>query len=363
MSNSLARRIIRDSLRIRDRDRLWIHTWDHAYDSAEEIAKEAQSHGASTVISIQSESLMSHVLKKSPQEAVSTSPEHWFHGVSKSTAFVVLNGPEDPTILKTVDSGKASNFLSQLIRLQGTAISNRVLVLDVLSTGFTEKAAKAYSIDYEKWLNATKRCLEANQADMLNLGKQINELIKRQKSIHVSSSEGTDLTFRIRGSEPVIDDGIIDQDDIQRKTYYAQLPAGTISVPVEESSAEGTVVFNWPRAFLGGTVENLRLNFKKGEIVDYRVLKGEESFARVLRAASGSKDRLTYLRFGINPNATEHFGHSIDALIPGTISLGLGDNTRIGGRSHSNFSYEHTLNNAIVSIGPTAVIMDGKLTF
>lgn len=361
MSSSFARQIIRDALRVRDQELVWIHTWDHSLDLAQEILQQAHLHGASVVLSMVSESSAIHLLKKAPLEAVTTPSSHLFSGVSRANALVVLDGPENPGIFRTVDKGKALAITSSLTRLLGTAFSKRVRTLHVRTTAFTEQAAKTYGISHAKWLQESNRCLTMNQAATLDLGHRIEALLRKHHEIHLSSSEGTDLRFRTRGS-PLIDDGIIDQSDVQSKNVLTQLPAGTLSIPVDESSAEGTVVFTWPRAFLSDTIDKLRLDFKKGAITDLRAHRGEKTFERALREGSKLSDRLTRLVFGINSQASTQLGQPLDVLIPGTITLGLGDNTAIGGRVQSNFSYEHTLNDAIVSIGPTAVIMDGKLT-
>ncbi|MFW9831070.1 MAG: aminopeptidase [Candidatus Thorarchaeota archaeon] len=359
---SLARQIVRDALRIRDKERIWIHSWNHTEDLAHEIAQQAHLHGASVTISSMSELLLTHLLKKAPLEAVTTPPTHWFHGVSKSSAFIMLEGPEDPGIFRTADKGKVLAACGHFVRLLGTAYLHHVRTLHVRMTGFTEKAAKTYGVNHANLMQEANRCLAVNQAAMVGIGKQFDSLLRKYREIHLSSSEGSDLRFRTRGT-PIIDDGIIDQEDIRSKNVFAQLPAGTISMPIDESSAEGTVVFNLPRPFLGDTVQNLRLDFKKGQITSLRALKGENSFEQAIRLGMGAKDRLTRLTFGINPNASTALGQPTDELIPGTLTLGLGDNTFIGGKSQSNFHFENTLNDAIVSIGPTAVIMEGKLSF
>ncbi len=361
MTTVVARQIIRDALRVRDQERVWIHTWNHSLDLAQEIAQQAQLHGATVSISVMTETLLSHALKKAPQEAVTTVPTHWYSGIVKSNVLVVLEGPNDPGIFKLADKGKALHVTGQITQLLGKAFSNRVRTLLVHTTGFTEQAAKTYGISHSNLMQENNRCMTANQSAMIDLGRQIKTLLRRHREIHLSSSEGTNLRFRTQGT-PRIDDGIIDQTDVQNKNVLAQLPAGSISIPIDASSAEGTVVFNWPRAYLGDTIQNLRLDFKKGKITATRVLKGEKTFEHALREGTGDKDRLTHLTFGINSNASTPLGQPLDELIPGSITLGLGDNIFLGGRSRSNLNYSHTLNDAIVSIGPTAIIMDKKLT-
>ena len=362
MSTSLARQIVRDALRIRDQERVWVHTWNHSLDLAQEIVEQAQLHGAAVVLSVTSESLVTHVMKKAPQEAVSTPIDHWLAGVSKSNALIVLDGPEDPSIFKSADESKVLGVTSRITRLLGTAFFSQVRTLFVRTTGFTEKAAKTYGISQSNLMNENNRALTANQAEIIEMGQRYERLLNQYREIHLSSSEGTDLRFRTRG-KPRIDDGIIDQADIQNKNVFTQLPAGTITIPIDETSAEGSVIFNLPRAYLGDTIKNLRLDFKKGQITHTRVLKGAKTIEQALHAGTESKDRLTRLAFGINPRGSTPLGQHTDTLIPGTLTLGLGDNTYIGGRSQSNLIYDHTLNDAIVSIGPTAVIMEGKLTF
>ena len=361
MSNPSALQIIRDALRIRDQECVWVHSWNHTSELAQEIVKQAQLHGAIVTLSLSTEGLTTHALMEAPMEAVTTAPNHWYTGAGKADALVLLEGPANPGIFKSADKGKALAITGSVHQLLGKVFARRVRTLYVRTTGFTEKAAKAYDIDYGKWMQEVKQCLAGNQAAMVDLGDRIRASLKKHREIHISSSEGTDLRFRTTGT-PLIDDGIIDQADVESKNMLAQLPAGTISIPVNESSAEGTVAFNLPRGYLGDTIEGLRLDFTKGQVSGIRAHKGAKTLERTFRAGTGSKDRLTRLVFGINPDATTPVGYSTDALIPGSLTLGLGNNTFIGGRSESNLAYEHTLNDAIVSIGPQAIIMEGKLT-
>jgi leucyl aminopeptidase (aminopeptidase T) len=361
MTTKIARQIIRDALRVRDQERVWVHTWNHSLDLAEEVAQQAQLHGGIVTMSLMTESLLIHALKKAPQEAVITTPTHWLAGIAKSDAFIFLAGPEDPSLYKSVDKGKALHLTSQTIQALSTAFSNRIRTLLVQTTSFTEQAAKSYNLDYGKIIQESNRCASANQSAILDMGRRIEPLLRKHREIHLSSSEGTDLRFRTQGT-PLIDDGIVDQADMKSKNVLTQYPAGTISIPVDATSAEGTVVFNWPKGYLGDLIQNLRLDFKKGQVVSFRALKGEPTVEGALHAGTGLKDHLTSLSFGINPNASSPFGLALDELIPGSITLGLGNNRFIGGRSQSNLTYSHTLNDAIVSIGPTAVIMDEKFT-
>ena len=257
MSTSFARQIVRDALRIRDQERVWVHTWDHSFDLAQEIVEQAQLHGAAAVLSVTAESSVTHVLKKAPQEAITTPIDHWFSGVSKSNALIVLDGPEDPSIFKSADKSKVLGVTSQITRLLGTAFFSQVRTLFVRTTGFTEKAAKTYGISQSNLMSESNRALSANQGEMVELGQRFESLLNKHREIHLSSSEGTDLRFRTRG-KPCIDDGIIDQVDIQNKNVFAQLPAGTITIPIDESSAEGSVIFNLPRAYLGETIQKSR---------------------------------------------------------------------------------------------------------
>ncbi|MFX0169586.1 MAG: aminopeptidase [Candidatus Hodarchaeota archaeon] len=361
MPDPSALQIVRDALRVRDQECVWVHSWNHTAELAQEIVKQAQLHGAAVALSLSTEGLTTHALKNAPLETVTTAPSHWFSGATTADALIILDGPADPGIFKNAEKGKALAITGTVHQLLGKAYANRVRTLFVRTTGITQKAAKTYDFDYDSWTQEVKQCLSSSQAAMIDLGQRLSIMLKKHREVHISSSGGTDLRFRTTGS-PLIDDGIIDQADIESKNVLAQLPAGIVSIPINESSAEGTVVFTLSRAFLGDVVENLRLDFTKGQVVGLRAQKGEKTLERAFRAGTDSKDRLTRLVFGINPQAVTPFGQVTDALIPGTLTLGLGNNTFIGGHSKSNLCYEHTLNDAIVSIGPQAVIMEGKLT-
>jgi len=116
------------------------------------------------------------------------------------------------------------------------------------------------------------------------------------------------------------------------------LPRDEVYVALLEESAEGVVVID--RAFIRGRpVEQLKLTFKRGQVVHIDAL-GVESvrlLAELLAASSGDKDRIAELGLGLNPGVTVLTGDILlDEKINDSVHIAIGTNASYGGQNRSN---------------------------
>ena len=68
---------------------------------------------------------------------------------------------------------------------------------------------------------------------------------------------------------------------------------------------------------------------------------------------------MAYLTLGFNPKAQA--GFTMNNIVSGAVTLGLGGNEGVGGKNKSGFYFEHTLTGATVRAGGTVLIKDGQL--
>src|SRR5207245_11097840 len=87
---------------------------------------------------------------------------------------------------------------------------------------------------------------------------------------------------------------------MERGLVSTALPAGKVEVAPIENTAQGTVVFNTPRAMKGHMINDLRIDFDKGRIAKYTASSDEEVFREVVEATAGEKAGIAKIAKGIN---------------------------------------------------------------
>src|SRR5438445_537657 len=205
--------------------------------------------------------------------------------------------------------------------------------------------------------------LEVNQAGaspFVNLTTQ-NYFLNYQTKVHVSHSNGTNLTFAIQDRPVHVRDGIIDQEDISGGNFTESLPSGSVLVAPIETSAEGTVIFDTPQALMGKMLKGFTMKFQNGKLVSFDAKENLDAFAGMYRGASGDKDRLGSFSIGINPKAQIIGLGGADDLSLGGVTIGIGYNKDFGGENDTTVGYAQTLSKATVEVDGRPLLQEGKV--
>jgi aminopeptidase len=126
-------------------------------------------------------------------------------------------------------------------------------------------------------------------------------------------AEGTDLTLAVGGDRSWLPaDG------------HENFPDGEVFTAPLDDSAEGEITFTFPAVFSSRQVDDVRLRFHEGQVVDGSASRGEE-FLREMVALDDGARRVGELAFGLN-DAVRVFTRNIlfDEKIGGTMHLALG---------------------------------------
>ncbi len=160
-------------------------------------------------------------------------------------------------------------------------------------------------------------------------------------------SPDMDLVVKVGGRRWINDDG------------HYNMPAGEVFTGPVEDSAEGYVRFSYPAVWRGIEVEDVRLTFRRGEVVEARAGKGEEHLRKLLETDEGAR-RLGELAFGLNYNITRHTKLILfDEKIGGTIHMALGASyPDTGGRNKSAIHWD-----LIADMSRGKVYADGDLIY
>ena len=159
--------------------------------------------------------------------------------------------------------------------------------------------------------------------------KLIAGFLTRAKEAKVVSHSGTNLTFSLKSRKGGEDNGIY-----VRPGKWGNLPAGEAYIAPLEGTAEGALVVE--KGWFPNLAEEMTIIFKKGEV---QQIRGGGEVNRILSQILGLESQkrrkrcnLAELGIGTNPKACRT-DITIEAeKIKGTIHIGIGDNSHMGGK-------------------------------
>jgi aminopeptidase len=146
------------------------------------------------------------------------------------------------------------------------------------------------------------------------LSQQQVRLIGRLQGKHTIRVLGreTDLALSVEGRHWLNDDG------------HYNFPGGEFFTSPVETSANGCILFSFPAFHKGHTVEDVRLRFEDGLVVEAKAAKGQDYLDKMLALDEGAR-RLGEFAFGNNPNVDRCTKNVLfDEKMGGTIHLALG---------------------------------------
>ena len=146
------------------------------------------------------------------------------------------------------------------------------------------------------------------------LSRQQERLVQWLEGRHTVHLRGqdTDLTLSIEGRTFINDDG------------HYNMPGGEFFTGPVEDSANGYIRYSFPASFRGRSVEDVRLRFEKGVVVEASAGQGQDYLDKMLALDEGAR-RIGEFAFGNNRNVDRCTRHTLfDEKMGGTVHLALG---------------------------------------
>jgi aminopeptidase len=135
--------------------------------------------------------------------------------------------------------------------------------------------------------------------------------LKGKHTVHLRGQD-TDLTLSVAGRPFINCDG------------HLNFPDGEFFTGPVEDSANGYIRYSFPCSFNGVSVEDVRLRFVDGVVVEATAARGQDYLDRMLSVDEGAR-RLGEFAFGNNPNVDRCIRHTLfDEKMFGTVHLALG---------------------------------------
>ena len=151
-------------------------------------------------------------------------------------------------------------------------------------------------------------------AEWRKVSRRQAKLAKRLNKLSIIRIVGrdTDISFNVKGRKWVNCDG--------RQNF----PDGEVFTGPHEESTEGHIRYAFPAVYGGREVENVRLWFKKGKVVEAKADKGQEYLKAMLEMDPGAC-RVGELAFGTNYSIKRFTKNTLfDEKIGGTMHIAVG---------------------------------------
>ena len=189
--------------------------------------------------------------------------------------------------------------------------------------------------------------LRVDYKAMSRITKKVAVLLTKNSIVHITTPEGTDISFSIRGRKGEPDTGLLSGEGA-----FGNLPAGEAYLAPVEGSAKGKLVILWaPTRRLASPVTVL---VKDGQVVK---VSGREPYVKELQALlkkHKGNSNLAELGVGTNPLATRPDNILESEKILGTVHMAFGDNSSFGGSVKTPFHQDY------VYFHPTVTLTNSK---
>jgi aminopeptidase len=247
-------------------------------------------------------------------------PAEW-QDIELADVWIMVEAPSNTKALSGIDPERQSRMQRARIkwreRYLERALSGELRwVLTAYPTNAAAQDAEMSLAEYENFIYAAAFLDDGDPvtrwrafADEL---QRVLEFLSSKEELRFVAA-GTDLTFAVGGDRTwAAADG------------HENFPDGEVFTAPVDDSAQGEISFTFPAVFHGRQVDDVRLRFHEGEVVEATASSGEDFLQEMVGLDEGAR-RVGELAFGLN-EAVRVFTRNIlfDEKIGGTMHLALG---------------------------------------
>ncbi|MHA2272295.1 MAG: aminopeptidase [Candidatus Hodarchaeales archaeon] len=279
------------------------------------------------------------------------SPEYRKHLYETADCDIAIIAYPNPRYLSNIPPEKISRRRAALIEL-GTIHDKRAAAGELrwnlspfASTGLAQEAGMS-RLEYEELIYKALLLDKPNPVEEWKAvsAKQARwvEYLNKLEELHITG-EDIDLRLSVAGRR------------WENCNGKRNLPDGEIfSAPVEDS-VTGYIRFNFPGIYQGNEIEDIRLKFEKGKIVEAKALKGENFLQAIIKTDPGA-ERLGEIGIGTNFGIAKLTREMLfDEKMGGTIHLALGSGyPEVGALNKSGIHWD-------LLAKPSEIYGDGEL--
>jgi len=359
---AVARAVIGSALGVRRKEHVVVMSWNHTLPWATACVTEARRLGARAVLWLEDEGAFWRSLEGTPSARAWAGLSRPVRAsLDRADALVYFPGPADRPRLRALPPHLIAPFLGadeewySAIRAAGGRGVRCLL-------GYASDAqAEHWGVPGAMWRSQLIRGITDVDYGLLRKdGRRAADLLARGRELRLTAGNGTDLTLRLRGRRPWVDDGTVGPDDHRRGRGMTAAPAGSVVVAIEEGSAQGVVIANRPSYLSAGRVEGGQWEVANGKLRNYWYTDGGEAFEADFAKAPRGRETVSLFALGLNPALPGGVPQAEDEEA-GTVTIAVGGNSLYGGRNRCRFLSWITVGEATVAVDGAPLCDRGKV--
>ena len=351
---ALADALVARALRLRRGENLIIESWTHSLPYAAACVVRARELGARPLLITEDESAYWASVERAPGAGGWTRPgAHEWAALSRTHAYLFFPGPADRPRWRALPVKTRATLVGYNLDWYRRSRAARLRGVRCL-LGYASDAQAAYwGVPGPEWRRSiTRAIIDARLPAIARAGRSVANKLRKGRTVRITAPNGTDVTLRLRGRIPVVDDGEVSREDIQRGQNVTLSPPGTVVVAVEEKSATGIAIANRPSFLPSGRTEGGEWEISGGRVVGFRYTSGQSEFESAYRNASKGREVVSLLSVGLHPSLGPGVPQAEDQEA-GAVTLGIGGNGDYGGSNRTPFM-------SWIVIGEATVAVDGR---
>jgi len=359
---AVARAIVGSSLAVRRGEHVVVVSWNHTLPWASACLTEARRVGARALLLLEDEGAFWRSVDGAP-------PTRRWAGLARparaalarADALVYFPGPADRPRLHALPGHLLAPFVGADDEWFATTRRAGVRTVRCLLGYASDEQAEHWRVPGAMWRSQLIRGIsDVDYGALREDGRRAATLLAKGRELRLTAPNGTDVTLRLRGRTPWVDDGQFDADDRRRGRLLTTSPAGSVAVAIDEGSAEGMVVANRPSFLSPGRVDGGQWEVAAGRLRNYWYTEGGEAFETEFARAPRGRETVGLFALGLNPSLAPGVPRAEDEEA-GTVTLAIGGNALYGGRNRCRFLSWITVGEATVAVDGAPLCDRGKV--
>ena len=343
-AQALARLILTRTLGVSPGESVTIETWTDTLPWGNAFVRQAHKIRARPLLLHRDDATYWNSVEENGQRSVfASSPAEWSI-LEKSDAYVGFLGPSDVRREFELRRSVPKEADEEMHRWH--SIANRIgLRIAWLYLGRVHPAVAAgFGLGADRWREELIAASLVDPTGMHTAGARLAARLQKGKEVAIDHRNGTHLKLRLRGRRPVVYGGLLAAPRSSRNpsASYAPahletpMPAGFVSVALDEGFAEGSLVSNQAGELTGWSLERSSggdWTFVDGHLTRARFATGQEEFDAAFAKGGVGRDQPAILSIGLNPEI-----HRAPWMVDqglGIVAVGIGGNRHLGGSSAS----------------------------
>src|SRR5215831_2056882 len=159
---SIAKKVIKETLQVREDEQVLIQTWGHTVDLSNALAYEAYQAGAIPLVTLSTDELYLNYVTKVPEEFYGKRPKAMLSLLDNIDAQVFLFGPKDPKILKAAPGARMAKTFESDKPVMEKNVERKIRTAYLPVGQITEERAQTYGFDLATWRRNFDQALDAD---------------------------------------------------------------------------------------------------------------------------------------------------------------------------------------------------------